>query len=118
MDKFIYTPLSSDFVQAVINGGHKVGNPKHIPLGYKIIANEDQTLNFTEPTDIAYGADGKFMFAKGVTGEVTFNNTMFGDPLNGTVKYGFMKVPYHNLIIVVTVILTLVGVYFLYKHLN
>ncbi len=62
------------------------------PVGYTWCADEGGTYTFSQPTDIAYGANGNYVYKTGVTGTVTFNNTLFGsDPAPGIQKLGFFK---------------------------
>ena len=60
------------------------------PEGYIQICNENDTVTFEQPTDIAYGANGQYVFQR-VVGTITFNNATFGDPIFGTYKGGFKK---------------------------
>lgn len=55
---------------------------------------ENQTMEFDEPVDVAYGSDGQYFFEYGVTGSVTFDNTRFGDPIVGTFKAGYYRPSY------------------------
>ena len=61
------------------------------PEGYTYICDEDQSYTFTQPVDVAYGANGSYKYKTKVKGTIIFNNTTFGDPISGTVKYGFYK---------------------------
>lgn len=61
--------------------------------GYKKLANENETRTITIPSDLAYGANGKFNYKNRFTGTITFNNQTFGDAAPGVVKAGYAK-PY------------------------
>jgi hypothetical protein len=61
------------------------------PDGYEFIASQDQTVLFNTPTDVAYGANGKFAFRDGVIGAVKFGTEYFGDPIPYYTKAGFIK---------------------------
>ncbi|MCF7733780.1 MAG: hypothetical protein K9N23_18975, partial [Akkermansiaceae bacterium] len=61
------------------------------PAGYTWSANEGQTVNFAGTVDVAYGANGQFSYLYGVTGNITFNNATFGDPIGGVVKAGYYR---------------------------
>jgi hypothetical protein len=61
------------------------------PDGYEFIASQDQTVLFNTPTDVAYGANGKFAFRDGVIGAVKFGTEYFGDPMPYYTKAGFIK---------------------------
>ena len=61
------------------------------PAGYLRCASENETITLTGTKDVAFGASGKFVYKKGLTGSVTFNTTTFGDPLFGTIKSGYCK---------------------------
>lgn len=61
------------------------------PVGYTFAAAEGKTVTFAEPVDLAYGADGRFVYRYNVTGPVTFANAAFGDPAPGKAKAGFAR---------------------------
>jgi LPXTG-motif cell wall-anchored protein len=61
------------------------------PSGYTLVAEVGQTMVYENPTDLAYGANGKFNYKKGFTGTITFGDDVFGDPLPGVVKAGYAK---------------------------
>lgn len=61
--------------------------------GYKYCAMENESFNFIEPCDIAYGANDKFVYLDNQIGTIVFNNSTFGkDPVPNKVKMGFFKV--------------------------
>jgi hypothetical protein len=62
-----------------------------LPKGYKKCASENGTTFFKNKVDIAYGANGKFVYRKGVEGSVKFDNATFGDPIPGVVKAGYFR---------------------------
>ena len=63
--------------------------------GYIYCATENASYNFgTSVVDVAYGKNSSFAFQTAVSGSITFNNTRFGDPLPGTVKFGYYKPSY------------------------
>ena len=61
------------------------------PVGYTFAAAEGQTYTFDKPVDLAYGADGRFVYRYGVTGKVVFAGTTFGDPAPGAAKAGYAR---------------------------
>lgn len=62
------------------------------PSGYTLCALEGDTVNFATATDVAFGADGAFVYKTGQTGAVTFSTNWFGsDPALGAHKLGFLK---------------------------
>ena len=65
-----------------------------LPPGYIYCADEGQTVFFEYPVDVAYGRNGSFYYEEGVTGNVTFNNARFGDPMVGTFKGGYYRPSY------------------------
>ena len=66
-----------------------------LPPGYLFACNENQSYNFgTAVVDVAYGKNGVYAFQTGVTGQITYNNARFGDPLVGIVKSGYYKPSY------------------------
>lgn len=73
------------------NGYYKVTNTTG-PAGYTYCAPESGSFTFSQPVNVAYGAQGGFAYQNNVTGTVTFNNTNFGDPKPGVVKSGWFKV--------------------------
>jgi hypothetical protein len=62
------------------------------PSGYIWCANEGGTVNFGQTVDVAYGANGSYYYRYGVTGDVTFDNNNFGDPIPGVVKNGYYRI--------------------------
>ncbi len=69
----------------------------NLPAGFVKIANEGQTHDFkTQIVDVAYGIPstipGKgFTFRPGLSGNVFFDNSVFGDPYVGVVKEGYWR---------------------------
>ena len=61
------------------------------PAGYTWCANEGGSCTLNSPSDVAYGADGKFNYRYGVTGTIAINNNTFGDPIPGAAKAGYYK---------------------------
>ncbi len=61
------------------------------PANYTFAANEGGSYTFTQPVDVAYGANGSFFYRYGVTGTIVFDNATFGDPIPGVVKSGYFK---------------------------
>jgi len=70
------------------------GLDTNLPPGYIWCANEHDTVKFDHPVDVAYGKNGKYYFQTGVSGDVTFDNPRFGDPLFGVFKAGYYKPSY------------------------
>lgn len=64
---------------------------KQGPAGYTWCANEGGSCTLNSPSDVAYGADGKFYYKYGVTGSIAINNNTFGDPAPGVAKAGYYK---------------------------
>jgi hypothetical protein len=65
------------------------------PPGYDSFWAENGSFNFgTEIVDVAYGKNGTYAYKEKVTGSISFNNATFGDPLVGTVKNGYLKLPF------------------------
>jgi hypothetical protein len=71
-----------------------VGVATDLPAGYIFAAAENASAFFTTPVDVAYGADGSYYFRESVSGNVTFDNDSFGDPLVGTLKAGYFRPRY------------------------
>lgn len=65
-----------------------------LPPGYFRCAVEGETVKFPYPVDVAYGRNGAFYYQSGVSGDIDFTNARFGDPLVGTLKYGFYRPSY------------------------
>lgn len=59
--------------------------------GFEKVANENETVTFTQPMDVAYGIGSSWFYRLGVTGEFTFNNANFGDPAVGSLKEGWAR---------------------------
>ncbi|MEO7715762.1 MAG: hypothetical protein ABIY70_06155 [Capsulimonas sp.] len=61
-------------------------------MPYVQCAGENQSVAFSTPTDVAYGANGHYLFKHAVTGTITFNTATFGsDPIYGTAKGGYYR---------------------------
>jgi len=60
-------------------------------MPYTQCAGENGAVNFASPADIAYGANGHYVFRHAFTGTITFNNATFGDPISGTAKGGYYR---------------------------
>ncbi len=58
---------------------------------YTKCADENGSYYFSETVDVAYGADGKFVYKNGITGQVNFQNADFGDPIPGVAKAGYYR---------------------------
>ena len=61
------------------------------PEGYRQAASENGRFDFKQVVDVAYGSNGHFVYKKGVSGVITFNNASFGDPRPGYPKFGFYR---------------------------
>jgi alpha-L-rhamnosidase len=62
------------------------------PPGYTQIAAEGESHTFDQTVDVAFGADGRFVFKRGVSGPVAFDRKYFGrDPAPGAKKFGFYR---------------------------
>jgi hypothetical protein len=70
------------------------GVTANLPTGYIQCAVENSTVTFASPVDVAYGANGSFYYRNGVSGPIRFDNATFGDPIVGTLKYGYYKPTY------------------------
>lgn len=77
---------SGYFRKVAINPNLLVG-----PTGYTKCANENGTYYFNNRVDVAYGANGKYAYKRGVSGTINFNNRVFGDPIPGVQKFGYYK---------------------------
>ena len=62
------------------------------PAGFVFCAEETQRCNFNGTGDVAYGASGRFNYRYGVANGIDCNNSVFGDPINGTRKACYVKV--------------------------
>ncbi|NOQ71411.1 MAG: hypothetical protein GQ574_05395 [Crocinitomix sp.] len=58
---------------------------------FKKVAKEGSTYKITGRADVAYGANGKYIIKRNVTGNVQFTNSTFGDPTPGVVKAGYIN---------------------------
>ncbi|MGB6222682.1 hypothetical protein [Haloferula sp.] len=72
----------------------ETGPDTDLPPGYIWCADENQTVTFDFPVDVAYGKNGSYSFQSAVSGPVSFRNSRFGDPLVGTRKSGFYRPSY------------------------
>lgn len=61
-------------------------------LGFRECCNEGGSETFSGRVDVAYGANGQYVFRRGVSGRVQFTNDFFGtDPIPGVAKKGFSR---------------------------
>ena len=67
------------------------GGGNTTPAGYTWCANENGSYTFGQTVDVAYGANGVYVYKTGVSGAITFNNATFGDPISGVAKAGYYK---------------------------
>jgi hypothetical protein len=62
------------------------------PTGYTWCSTENGSFTLPGVCDVAYGANGRFVYRSGQSRTVTFNNSNYGpDPIGGVVKGGFYK---------------------------
>lgn len=62
------------------------------PEGYTWCAPEGGSYTFSNPVNVAYGANGNFYFLYNVTGTIVFTPRTFGgDPAPGVVKAGYYQ---------------------------
>jgi LPXTG-motif cell wall-anchored protein len=63
------------------------------PPGYELVAMEHGIRTFYSATNVAYGANGHFLYKTGVIGSFTFSNETFGgDPAKNNDKGGFAEI--------------------------
>jgi hypothetical protein len=60
------------------------------PAGYSFCASENQTCSFSGQKSVAYGANNNFAFLN-LAGGTACTNSVFGDPISGTVKACYIK---------------------------
>ncbi len=59
---------------------------------YEYVAEENETVVFEHPVDLAYGADGQYHYIDNFVGRIRFDNESFGgDPIRGVRKSGYAK---------------------------
>lgn len=62
------------------------------PAGYTAVSGEGERYFLPQKGDVAYGANGKFLYKYGQTGSIVFDNATFGgDPAPGIVKKGYYR---------------------------
>ena len=62
------------------------------PAGYTWCSMENGSFTLPGVCDVAYGANGKFVYKSGKSRTVTFNNSTYGpDPIGGVAKSGFYR---------------------------
>ena len=59
--------------------------------GYTLCANEGQAVALPSTCDVAYGANGIFVFRSAQSGSIAFTNATFGDPAPGVPKKGYYR---------------------------
>ena len=77
-----------DFAQAIAEAVMAYLNitPPSTPMGYTFCAWENERCSFSGTRDVAYGANGRFVYRRNVRGGVDCNNRVFGDPIRGVYK--------------------------------
>ena len=65
-------------------------SPTSAPAGYAFCATENQTCSFTGQKSVAYGANNNFTMMN-LSGGTECTNSVFGDPIVGTVKACYIK---------------------------
>ncbi|MFO1432005.1 MAG: hypothetical protein U1F76_17995 [Candidatus Competibacteraceae bacterium] len=66
-------------------GGGKATWWQYLPEGYASCAQENGTCRFSGTKEVAFGANGRFIY-KTATDSINCNDNTFGDPIFGTVK--------------------------------
>jgi hypothetical protein len=62
------------------------------PAGYTLCAGEGGSFSLPGSCDVAYGANGVFLYRSAQTGTISFNTTTFGsDPVPNVLKSGYYK---------------------------
>lgn len=62
------------------------------PDGYTYAVDESQTINVTYKVDVAYGANGNWVYLPNQTSDVACTNATFGsDPISGVAKKCYIK---------------------------
>ena len=61
------------------------------PAGDTWCADEKGTCSFSQPVDVAYGANGAFAYKYNVSGTIVLTNAAFGDPAFNTLKAGYYR---------------------------
>ena len=81
-------PADGNEMLAYANNIHS-SMDRNTTSNYSVVANENQTVNFLNPVDDAYGANGNNYYHYAVASNVTFSNAAWGgDPAPNVVKYG------------------------------
>lgn len=68
-----------------------IRNVENCDSNWDLIANENQTINFTHFVDLKYGGEDNFKYLYHVTGNVTFNDQTFGFNNNNILKKGYHR---------------------------
>src|SRR5574343_1526369 len=68
-----------------------IGDITTLGIDWIYCANENETVYFPYPVDVAYGEFGQYSFLYNVTGYITFSNSTFGDPIPWVVKKGYYR---------------------------
>jgi len=82
-------PVFGDPDSGVVKGCYI--KPDIGPSGYTFCVPEGQTCAINGTADIAFGADGKFHYKIGVTGNIPCTDAEFGDPDVGVEKACYVK---------------------------
>jgi len=71
---------------------HAVAPPLGDIATYTACSSEGQSFTLPGTCDVAYGANGKFVYRAAQTGTIAFTNSTFGDPIVGVGKKGYYRV--------------------------
>ncbi|GIW91560.1 MAG: hypothetical protein KatS3mg109_1992 [Pirellulaceae bacterium] len=84
---------SEGYARAVVSRWRELyfGNGGEGPSGYTFCAWENERCSFSGTADVAYGANGQFVYRQGVSGGIDCNNGVFGDPIYGVRKACYVR---------------------------
>jgi alpha-L-rhamnosidase len=91
--RIVFADGSEKLIRSADGDWHAASQSIVGPAGYTPIAVEGESHTFDQNVDVAFGANGRFIFKSGVSGSVTFDRQFFGgDPAPGVRKYGFYRI--------------------------
>jgi Cellulase (glycosyl hydrolase family 5) len=72
-----------DPISGTVKGGYV--------MPYTKCVTDGQSFTFNVPTDVAYGANGHYLFKQAMVGTIAFNTATFGNPSSGGANCGYFR---------------------------
>jgi hypothetical protein len=84
--------VGEDFIKPFLDTLPTQSSPRKVGDGFVYAGDENSSYSSEFTYNAAYGAIDSFKYKFGITGEITFNNQTFGDPIPYVVKKGYVSI--------------------------